>query len=153
MSQIYSKIKEDIVTAMKSGNKNITNTLRLLVDTIQKKAMAKKININDITDELVIDCVNSSIKQREESITEFTKGNRQDLVQKELQEVIIIKYYQPKQMSTEELTSIIQSIISVAKAKSPSVVTLGSIMKDVMSELKGKADGKKINEIVKQLMS
>jgi len=154
MSQIYAKIKEDIIISMKKGNKIVTSTLRLLVDVIQKKAMAKKINIEDITDDIVIDCINSSIKQREESISEFKKGNRDDLVQKEEAEMFIIKQYQPKQMSDEDLTAVIQAIISVARAKTDpaSSLTMGVVMKDVMADLKGKADGKRINEIVKQLM-
>jgi len=116
--------------------------------------MAKKINIEDITDDIVIDCINSSIKQREESISEFKKGNRDDLVQKEEAEMFIIKQYQPKQMSDEDLTAVIQAIISVARAKTDpaSSLTMGVVMKDVMADLKGKADGKRINEIVKQLM-
>jgi uncharacterized protein len=154
MSSIYNKIKSDIIASMKAGSKTVTNTLRLLTDSIQKKSMAKNININDVTDDIVIDCINTCIKQREESITEFKKGNRDDLVQKELAEIFIIKQYQPPQLSKEDLTQIIKDIMMphILDKALGKPLSIGIIMKDVMKELKGKADGKLINEITQQLI-
>lgn len=148
MSQIYSSIKSDITTSMKSGAKVVTGTLRLLVDSIQKKMAAKKVNIELVTDDVVIDCINSAIKQREESIAEFKKGNRSDLVEKEEAEIYILRKYQPAQMSKDEVTQKIKDIIASGAAPA----AMGLVMKSVMAELKGKADGKMINEIVRQLL-
>jgi hypothetical protein len=153
-SAIYDKIKSDIIASMKSGSKTVTGTLRLLVDSVQKKMVAKKANIDTVTDDVVIDCINSAIKQREESIVEYKKGNREDLAQTEAAEINIIKQYQPPQMSREDLTLIIKDILVSHKLNATlgTPIAMGLVMKDVMSELKGKADGKLINEIVKQLL-
>jgi len=145
MSQIYKRIQDDIKTAMKTRSTVVVNTLRLLVDLIQKKMLVSGAP-KEITDDIVIDCIIKSIKQREESIEAYKKGNRDDLVQKETNELNILKGYQPTQISEEDIRLVVKDII----AKLSPISSIGLVMKAVMTELKGKADGALISSIVKQ---
>ena len=152
-SQIYSQIQNDIKLAMKAKDSTKLTTLRSIVDSVQKKLLTK-IDI-ELTDELVNDCINKNIKQREESITAYTKANRNDLVQIEKRELEIIKEYQPKQLSEEEIRNHVKELLKQLKIlESPIVaISIGSIMNAVMKQLKGKADGSLISKIVKEELS
>ena len=148
MSEIYKRIKQDIVVSMKEKNGEIV-VLRSLDSAIQLSIINSKTSV--ITDDVVITVLEKSIKQRNESIDAFTKGNRDDLVQKEKSEVEILKRYLPKQLTEDEIATIIDDVIIETKASS--IKDMGNVMKVVMTKTKGRFDSKKISSIIKQKLS
>jgi uncharacterized protein YqeY len=135
-------IMQDLTNAMKSGDKLKTETLRMLRAQIlefEKSGAGREMNADDDMKILL-----SSVKKRKDSIEMYEKANRMDLADKELKEIEIVQAYLPKQMSREEAEIIITKIIADAGTKE-----LSKVMPLVMKELKGKLEGKVINEIVK----
>jgi uncharacterized protein YqeY len=135
-------IMQDLTNAMKSGDKLKTETLRMLRAQIlefEKSGAGREMNADDDMKILL-----SSVKKRKDSIEMYEKANRMDLAEKELKEIEIVQAYLPKQMSREEAEIIITKIIADAGTKE-----LSKVMPLVMKELKGKLEGKVINEIVK----
>ncbi len=133
---------QDLTNAMKSGDKLKTETLRMLRAQIlefEKSGAGREMNADDDMKILL-----SSVKKRKDSIEMYEKANRMDLAEKELKEIEIVQAYLPKQMSREEAEIIITKIIADAGTKE-----LSKVMPLVMKELKGKLEGKVINEIVK----
>jgi uncharacterized protein YqeY len=142
-------INEDLKNAMKAGDKVRTETLRMLRAQIlefDKSGAGREMNADDEMKILL-----SSVKKRRDSIEMYEKANRMDLVEKETKEVDIVQAYLPKQMSKEEADIIITKIIAEAGATTSK--DLGKVMPLIMKELKGKIDGKTINEIVKLKLS
>ena len=145
---LLDTIMADIKTAMKAHEMAAVTALRGL------HAQIKDATVNagkPLTDEAVISCVNKAIKQREDSIDMYRKGNREDLVEKEQAELDLIKKYQPKQMSREEVAEIVKAVI--AELGITSVKERGKLMGTLMPRVKGKADGRLVNEIVQSLLS
>ncbi len=139
---LKEKITQDLTAAMKSGDKLKTDTLRMLRAQIlefEKSGAAREMNADDDMKILL-----SSVKKRKDSIEMYEKANRKDLADKEAAEIAIVQEYLPKQMSPEEAEAVIVKIIAEAGSKE-----LSKVMPLVMKELKGKLDGKTINEIVK----
>lgn len=139
---LREKINDDLKTAMKSGDKLRTETLRMLRAQIlefDKSGAGREMNGDDDMKILL-----SSVKKRRDSVEMYEKANRTDLAEKELQEIAIVQEYLPKQMSKEDAQEVVTKIIADAGTKE-----LGKVMPLVMKELKGKLDGKIINEIVK----
>ena len=146
---LKDKLNEDLKNAMKSGDKVRTETLRMLRAQIlefEKSGAGREMNADDDMKILL-----SSVKKRRDSIEMYEKANRIDLVEKEAKEIEIVQAYLPKQMNKEEAVEIIGKIISETGATSSK--DLGKIMPLIMKELKGKVDGKLINEIVKLKLS
>lgn len=140
---LKDKITQDLTNAMKSGDKLRTETLRMLRAQIlefEKSGAGREMNVDDDMKILL-----SSVKKRKDSIEMYEKANRKDLADKEAKEIEIVQEYLPKQMSKEEAEIIITKIVADAGTKE-----IGKVMPLVMKELKGKLDGKLINEIVKQ---
>ena len=104
---LVEKLQADIITAMKEHDKEKLTVLRMAKGTIDKEHIDKKVEIND---ELLIDCVSREIKQRNEAILEFEKGNREDLVEKNKKEIEILKEYLPKQLTEEEIEAKLDEI-------------------------------------------
>jgi len=96
----------------------------------------------------VVEVIAKQVKQHEESIAAFRKGNRADLAEKEEKEARILKVYLPPAMSEEELKALVQSTLQELKVSGPQAV--GQVMKAVMAKVKGRADGKKVNEWVRK---
>ncbi len=140
---LKDKITQDLTNAMKSGDKLRTETLRMLRAQIlefEKSGAGREMNADDDMKILL-----SSVKKRKDSIEMYEKANRKDLADKETKEIAIVQEYLPKQMSKDEAEVIIAKIVADAGTKE-----IGKVMPLVMKELKGKLDGKVINEIVKQ---
>jgi hypothetical protein len=140
---IYDQIRKDIIISMKEKNGE-TTILRSLDSAIQLKKINDKV---EITDAVVIDIIFKGIKQREESIVMFNKGNREDLSIKEEKEIEIYRRYQPKQLTEDKVVSIIEEAIKTVGSTSKK--NIGNIMKIVVSQTKGLFDGKKVSELVK----
>ena len=145
---LKEKISEDLKAAMKSGDKTRLETLRTMRAALMEKEIEKRGSGKPVSPEDEIGVLTSAAKRRKESIELFQKGGRQDLVDQESRELAIIQEYLPKQMSEAEVRKVIQEII--AQTGASSAADFGKVMPGVMKILKGKADGKLIQDLVKQ---
>lgn len=144
---IYQQIKDDIKIAMKEKDAARVMTLRTLDAEIQNKLIALK--AKEPTDEIVISVLQKGVKQREESIDAFILGHRPELATEEKLQVLIYKVYLPTMMSKTEVRIAVMNEIVNNKVK----VDMGSLMKVISPKLKGKADGKLINDTVKEIIN
>lgn len=147
---LKEKIAEDMKTAMKSGQTRRLETLRSLKAAMLEKEIAMRGGpAMTADDELGV--VMSAAKRRKESIEMFAQGGRQDLVAAETEELAIIQEYLPAQMGRPEIQRIVRDVIAQTGATSPA--DFGKVMPATMKLLKGKADGKLIQDIVKELLA
>ena len=141
---MIEKLKNDMVTAMKNGDKDRLTVIRMVKAAIDLEHIDKKRELND---ELLIDVVNKQVKMRKDSITEFSKANRTDLVEKTQKEVEILQEYLPEQLSREEVEEVIEKLF--AEIKPEGQKDMGKVMKEATATLKGKADMKDVSTIIK----
>lgn len=135
----------DLKAAMKAGNAEKVGLLRMLSSALKNKAIEKgKDAVLTEDDEMQV--LFREAKKRKESVEAFTTGGRADLADKEKAELVIIEEYLPKQMSREEAVVMVEKILAGLADKS----NAGLVMKAVMAEMKGKADGKMVSELVKE---
>ena len=134
--------------AWKSGDNDRRDTLRLVIASVDYARIANKEELNDSQ---VMQVIQKEAKQRKESIDEFIKGNRPDLVAKEELELSIISEYLPDELTEMELTQIIKEVIHETNAMNMNDV--GLVMKTLMPKLGGRADGKQANILVRELLS
>ena len=142
---MYDKIKNDIVKFMKEKDMMKVQTLRGIKGDIDLEHINKKKEIND---ELVIDMLSRGIKTRRESIIEFGKGNRKDLIEKTNEEIEFLQEYLPKQLDKEELNKIIDEVFG--KVNPTSAKDMGLIMKELTPLVKGKCDMKEVTTLIKE---
>ncbi len=142
---ILEVLTQDIKEAMKAGNAEKLGVLRMVVSALNNKKIEKGKDAV-LTDEEALQVLSKEAKKRKESIDIFVKGGRPELAEKEKSELAIVESYLPKQMSREEVVAEVERVLSGLADKS----NAGLVMKAVMAELKGKADGKIISEIVKE---
>lgn len=142
------RILKDIVDAMKSKDKDRLSVLRMVKGAMQLEEINKKATL---TDEDVIGVLSKQIKTRKESIIEFEKGNRQDLIEKTNKEIEILNEYMPEQLSEEEVIKVIDEAFN--KVNPTSTSDMGKIMGVVTPTLKGKADMSSVSKIVKEKLS
>ena len=143
---LEEQIMADFKDAMKTKDQVRTQTLSFLRSEMKYAAIDKKKDKLDDADVLAV--IKKLIKQRQDSIDQFGKGGRMDLVEKETKELDILKKYLPQQMTVEELTAVVNQ--AVQETGAASVKDMGRVMKDVMARTQGKADGKMISELVKK---
>lgn len=141
---MVEKLKQDMIEAMKAKDKERLTTIRMIKGDLDKEHIDKKREIND---DLLIEVVNRGIKQRKDSIAEFEKGGRNDLIAKTQAEIDILQNYLPEQLSEEEVIAIIDEAFQVVNPESAR--DMGKVMKEVTPKLKGKADMKVVSEIIK----
>ena len=141
---MYEKIKSEIVNAMKEKDTLKLQTLRGIKGDADMEHINKKVEIND---ELMINVLSRGIKTRKESIAEFEKGGRNDLIEKTNQEIELLQTFLPKQLSSEEVEKIIEDVFK--KVNPTSEKEMGLIMKEVTPLVKGKADMKEVSTIIK----
>jgi uncharacterized protein len=144
---LKEKISDDIKTAMKSGEKLRLETLRTLRAALMEKEIDLRGNGKTIAPDDEIATLTSAAKKRKESIEQFQAGGRMDLVAQETSELAIIQEYLPQQMGEVEIKAVIDEIVKETGASVSS--DFGKVMPQVMKRLKGKADGKIIQELVK----
>ncbi len=148
---VLGKIKEELNQAVKDNNEIVRSTLRMLLAVINNKEKEKQYKEKeDLTEEEIVNIIVSEAKKRRESISEFEKGNRKDLADKEKLELEVLAKYLPEQLSEEEVTSLIKETIEEVGASS--LQDLGKVMGALMPKVKGKADGGLISKIVKDLL-
>jgi uncharacterized protein len=145
-------IDEDIKTAMKAKDKVRLETVRALKKALLEKEVAIRPSGRDsLTEEEEIKLLSQQAKQRRDSIEQFTNAGRLELAEKESQELAIIETYLPAQFSDEEVGAILDEVITAVGATSAK--DMGKVMSAAMDKLKGKADGKKIQELVKSKLT
>jgi uncharacterized protein YqeY len=145
---IVDQIKSDMTKALKSGDKERLSVLRLIISAINYAEIDKQKKLDDND---VIDVLSKEAKKHKESIEAFEKGNRQDLVDKEKAELVVISGYMPQQMSREEIIAIVQNVINETGIKSPA--EKGKVMGKVIPLTRGRAEGKEVNDIVTELLN
>ena len=148
---LYETISKDMIEAMKSKDKDSLNTLRLLKSAIDLYLVNNKLDRNNASDEVVIDVVSKQVKTHRESIEEFKKGNRQDLIDNLTREIELLSKYLPEQLSSEELANIVENVFN--EVKPSSVKDMGAIMKAITPLVKGKADMREVNALIKEKLN
>lgn len=141
--EITERIETDFKQALKKRDKTRISTLRMLKSAIHNKEIEKK--EKQLEDAEVVKIIFKQVQQHQDSIEQFRKGGRQELVEKETRELEILREYLPKQLSAEEIADVVKKIVIEVGAKERG--DLGKVMKLAMAELKGQADGKLVNQI------
>ena len=148
---LYDRISKDMISAMKEKDKETLSTLRLLKSAIDLYLINNKMDRHETTDEVVIEVVSKQVKTHKESIEEFKKGNRQDLVDGLNKEIELLSKYLPEQLTEEEIRNEIDKVFD--KVKPTSIKDMGAIKKELTPIFKGKADMKLVNTIVKEKLN
>lgn len=138
----------DLKTAQKAKDKVRLSVIRMLKAVIKNREVEKR---EELTEQELLQAVNSQVKSRRESIEEYKKGNREDLVKKEEEELIILKEYLPEELSEDELKEMIEAAVSEAEASGPK--DMGKVMKILTAKTTGRADGKVVSGMVKEKLS
>ena len=141
------QVTKDMATALKAGEKDKLSTLRMLLSAVKYKEVDAK---HQLSDEEVIAVISTLLKQRQDSVEQFRKGGREDLVEKESKEIEFLRAYLPPQLSEEEVRDIIKK--AAAETGAAGQKDMGKLMKVEMPQVKGKADGKLVNDIVKEVL-
>ena len=142
---MVEKLDKDMIEAMKSKDKDRLVVIRMVKAALKQEQIDHKKEIND---DLLIDVINKQIKMRKDSIIEFEKGNRTDLVEKTQKEIDVLTAYLPEQLSKEEVEKIINEIFEEVKPESQK--DMGKVMKEAQTKLKGKADMKEVSTIIRE---
>lgn len=143
---LRDQVSSDIATAMKAKEATRLSALRMLKAAIMNKGIEKS---HDLDDAEVLQVVSSLVKQRRDSIEQFAKAGRTDLVDKETAEIAVLEQYLPPAASVEEVDAAVAAAIAETGASSPK--DMGKVMKAVMPRLAGKnADGRTVNEAVRR---
>ena len=145
---LTSEIQADMRSAMRSKNADLVSTIRLLLAAIKQQEIDKR---EQLTDSDVLTIVEKLVKQRRESIQIYTEAGRNDLASKESAELEILTTYLPKQLSDEEVESIIQETLSSLDAREPK--DMGKVMAALKTQLSGKADLSRVSTRVRELLS
>ena len=146
---LEEKISKDYVQAMKDRDSTMSSTLNFLRAQIKNVRIDKR--LEKVEDPEVVAVIKKQIKQRQDSIEQYKLGARQDLVDKETQELEILKRYLPSELSEAEIAGIVSNVIKETHASS--IKDMGKVMKIVLEKTAGQADNKTISEIVKQKLS
>ena len=145
---LKDQISDDIKTAMKAKDKVRLETVRSIKKVIiERESSVRADGQESLTEEQEMEILVQQAKQRRDAIAQYQKAGRDDLAEGEAAELAIIETYLPAQMSDEEIGAVIEAIIAKVGASSPR--DMGKVMGPAMKELKGKADGKKVQELVK----
>ncbi len=141
---LREQIDTDIKAAMKSGAKDKVSALRMLSAALKNKQIDKRA---PLVDSEILDTVRSLIKQRKDSIEQFAKGGRQDLVDKETIEVAILEVYLPQQLGRDEVEKMVHE--AIAQTSAQGAKDMGKVMKALVPLIAGRADNKLVSELVK----
>jgi len=163
---LKEKIFSQLSQSLKKGEELTTSVLRMLSAVIVNKEKEKRYKLtkaepglmekelvkkSELGDEEIIEIIFSEIKKREEASSEFEKGKRMDLAEKEKKEIEILKKYLPEQLSEEEIEGLIKE--AIAKTGAIELKDMGKVMQELMPKVKGKTEGGKVSKIVKELLT
>ena len=144
---LKEKLNGDLRQAVKSGEKEKRSVIRLVLAAVQNAEIARR---GALEDSDVLGIIAKEARQRQESIEAFKQGNRQDLVVQEEVEMAILQEYLPQQITREEIMAEARLVIDEVGAQGPG--DKGKVMPKLIPQLKGKADGREINEVVTELL-
>lgn len=144
MSTLKEELLEDMKIAMKEKDKDRLSVIRMVRAAIKNVEIDKRKELND---EEVIEVLAREVKMRRDAIIEYDKVGRQDVVQKLEEEIEILHKYLPRQLTREELVAIVDEVFTQVNPASPK--DMGKVMSAIMPKIKGRADGKLVNELVK----
>lgn len=152
---LVDKIHEDMVGAMKQRAVDRLSTLRMVKAALKNKEIDQR---SPVTDAQAVQVLTTLIKQRKDSIEQFTKGNRPELAEKEAAEIVVIEEYMPKAAGDEELRQLVTSTVEDLRAQGAPVgpKDMGSVMKAVQTKIQAsglRADGKLVSEMVKSALA
>ncbi len=145
---LREKINQDLKEAMKAKDNKRRDALRLLTSAFKQIEVDER---KELSDDDIIKIIQSQVKRRDDAASQYKDAGREDLMQIELDEIAYYKEYLPAQLSDEELSLALQEII--AKVGATTIKDIGKVMGTASKELSGKADGKRINECAKTLLS
>ena len=145
---LMERISSDLKQAMKAGEKLRLETLRTIRAALMEREIERRGGGQPITPEDEIAVLVTAVKKHRESIEQFQKGGRADLVDQEQRELTIIQEYLPKQMSEDEVRTVIEEIVAQTGGGAPS--DFGKVMPLVMKQVKGRADGRLVQELVRK---
>jgi len=145
---MVEKLDKDMIEAMKNKEKERLTVIRMVKASLKQEQIDHKKEIND---DLLIDVVNKQIKMRKDSIQEFEKGNRTDLIEKTQAEIDILMNYLPEQLTEEEVKKVIDEIF--AELNPTSQKDMGKVMQQATSKLKGKADMREVSTIIRERLN
>ena len=148
---ISERVQQDMVAAMKAREEARLSTIRMIKTAIKNKEIDKRAPLDD---QEAMAVLNTMIKQRKESIEQFTKGNRPELAEKEAAEITLIEGYLPKAVGAEEIDGKVKE--TIAEMGSPTIKDMGAVMKAVMAKFAAtgaRVDGKQVNEAVRKALS
>jgi uncharacterized protein YqeY len=145
---LEERLVEEMKQAMKSNEKLKLSTIRMVRSALKNKEIELR---KKLEDEDIVKVIQAMVRKGEESVEQFQTGGRMDLVEKEKSEIEIMKSFLPQPLSQEEILKIIDQ--SIQETQASSLKDLGKVMKSVMPKMGGKADGKLINQLVKEKLS
>jgi uncharacterized protein YqeY len=145
---LEERLLEEMKLAMKSNEKLKLSTIRMIRSALKNKEIDLR---KKLEDEDIVKVIQAMVRKGEESVEQFQTGGRMDLVEKEKSEIEIMKSFLPQPLSQEEILKIIDQ--SIQETQASSLKDLGKVMKSVMPKMGGKADGKLINQLVKERLS
>ncbi len=146
-ASLKQKLSDDLKQAMRSGDTLKRGAIRMLMAAINNAEIARQAKLEDSD---VFGVIAKEVRQHRESIEAFKQGNRQDLVDKEEAELAVLQAYLPQQMTRVEVVAAAQKIIAEVGAAGPG--DKGKVMPKLMAQLRGRADGREINEVVSELL-
>ncbi len=146
-AELKQKLMDDLKQAMKSGDNVRRSVLRMVMSAVGN---AEKARQADLEEGDILGIIVKEVRQRQESIEAFKKGNRADLVKQEEVELVVLNEYLPRQMAREEIIAEARRIIEEVGARGPA--DKGKVMSRIVAPLKGKADGREINAVVTELL-
>lgn len=145
---LLEQLQQDMKTALKNKEKEKLSTIRMVRAAIKRAEIDQR---GSLSEDQVLDVIVREVKQRKEAIAEYKKADRQDLVEKEQAQLAVLESYLPKQLTEEELEQLIRETIDQLGVTSKKEI--GKVMKTVMPKVKGKADGKVVNQIAQKLLN
>lgn len=143
------EVRKAMVDAMKAKDKDTKDTLSLLLAALKNKAIDKRA---DLTEEEEVQVILKEIKQTKESL-EMTPSDRTDMIEECKRRLAVLETFAPKMMDADEIKAVVKSVLSELGITAPTAKDKGRIMKELMPKVKGKADGKLVNEIVGSYMT
>ena len=152
---LVEKIRQDMVAAMKARAVDRLSTLRMVVTALKNKEIDQR---EPVTDPQALQILTTLIKQRKDSIEQFTKGNRPELAEKEAAEIVVIEEYMPKSAGEDDLRQLVASTLAELRAQgvAPGPKDMGSVMKAAQAKIQAsglRADGKVVSELVKAALA
>lgn len=145
---IKQQILDDLKAAMKAGDSEKRDALRMVDSMIKNAEIEKKKREEGLTDEEIIEVISRAVKQRKDAIAQYESGGRPELAEKEKKEIEILMAYMPEQMGEDEVRNAVKEAIAGTGASGKA--DMGKVMGAAMAKLKGKADGNLVKKIVEE---